>query len=47
MAMKKKHVERIGNNLIAAVIGFMIAYVIGSFIFPYDLGSGVFWKLLE
>ncbi|WP_157256189.1 hypothetical protein [Bacillus timonensis] len=43
----KKRIEKIENNVIAAVIGFMIAYVLGSFIFPYDLGSGAFWQLLE
>ncbi|MCC3359152.1 hypothetical protein [Bacillus sp. REN16] len=45
--MNKKRIETIENNIIAAAIGFMIAYVIGSFIFPYDLGSGAFWQLFE
>ncbi|MCC3359631.1 hypothetical protein [Bacillus sp. REN16] len=45
--MNKERIETIENNVITAAIGFMIAYVIGSFIFHYDLGSGAFWQLLK
>ena len=45
--MNKEKVRKIENNIIAATIAFALAYIIGSFIFHYDLGVGPLWYLLK
>jgi len=45
--MKKDNFKYIGNNIVGMVIAFVIAYVVGSFIFDYELGSGILAGLFD
>jgi len=45
--MKKDTIKHIGNNIVGMVIAFAIAYVVGSFMFDYELGSGILAGLFD
>jgi hypothetical protein len=38
--MEKEKVTKIENNIIAITLALILAYIIGSFVFEYNLSTG-------
>jgi signal peptidase I len=44
--MEKEKIKKIENNIISITLALILAYIIGSFVFEYELSTGLLLRVI-